>query len=191
MENTNLIVIRKKESEDGRMFIADRDDFEWQNLSECYDQFGQQIGEENAGDYCLENCYCTDLRDKFLNDLKAAGFEFEEDGDIDDFTGSDDKKVKEFVSVWRESNESHVQVLAWNYFNGHNWQSIILDDDTSDLEANYEEVESKEAEEILKAFESVQFGQHERGLCTIESGEYIFTHSLFAGDPFLANVELN
>lgn len=191
MENTNLIVIRKKESEDGKMFIADRDDFDWQNLSECYDQFGQQIGEENAGDYCLESSYCECLRNEFLNDFKKAGFELEEDNCIDDILESEDEKIKKFIEAWKEENEMHTRVFAWNYFDGNNWKSIIINDDTSDLEANYEEVESKEAGEILKAFESVQFGQHERGLCTIESGEYIFTHSLFAGDPFLANVELN
>lgn len=190
MENTNLIVIRKKESEDGRMFIADRDDFEWQNLSECYDKFGQQIGEENAGDYCLENCYCTDLRDKFLNDLKAAGFEVDENSDIDDFTDSEDEKLKKFIEAWKDENESYTEALVYNFWNGHNWQSIIISCD-SDESVNYEEIEGKEAEDILKAFEGVQFGQHERGLCTVESGEFVFTHSLFAGNPFLADVELN
>lgn len=191
MEAMNLFVIRKKESEDGRMFIADRGDFDWQNLSECYDQFGQQIGEENAGDYCLVSSYCECLRFQFLNDFKKAGFELEVDNCIDDILESEDEKIKEFIEAWKEENEAHTKVLVWNYFDGHNWKSIILDDDTSGLEANYEEVESKEAEEILKAFEGVKFEQHECGLCTVESGEFIFTHSLFAGNPFLANVEFN
>lgn len=191
MKNNGLIVIRKKDSEDDRMFIADQDDFEWQNLSKCYDEFGQQIGEENAGDYCLENGYCTDLREKFFSDLKAAGFEVEEESDIDDFTDSKDEKVQKFVESWREENESHVQALAWNYFDGNNWRNVILDDDASGFESNYEEVESKEAKEILKAFDGVEFGEHECGLCSVKRSSYVFTHSLFANNPFLADVELN
>lgn len=187
METDNLIVIRKKDSEDDRMFIVERDKFEHMNLCDCYNEFGFQIGATDAGNYCLENCYCTGLREKFLNDFKSAGFEVEEDNCIDDILESEDEKVQKFLEDWREENESYTEALVYNFWNGHNWQSIILDCDI-DEGVNYEEIESEEAEEILKAFEGVEFGQYKCGLRSVEVGDLVFTHSLFAGDPFLASV---
>ena len=71
-----LIVLRRNE-EDNRMYIIEENKFEMTLLSECYDKFGQKIGKENAEDYCLENNYCTELREKFLSDLRVAGlFQF-------------------------------------------------------------------------------------------------------------------
>lgn len=190
MKTDSLIVIRKKDSEDDRMFIADRDDFERVNLCDCYNEFGFQIGATDAGDYCLENCYCTELREKFLNDFKTAGFKVEEDNCIDDILESGDGKVQKFLEDWKEENESYTGALVYNFWDGHNWQSIVLDCDIDEA-VNYEEIESKEAKEILKAFEGVEFGQHECGLCSVEVGDLVFIHSLFAGDPFLADVQLS
>lgn len=190
MKTDGLIVIRKKDSEDDRMFIVERDEFERMYLCDCHDKFGFRISATDAGDYCLENCYCTELHEKFLNDFETAGFEVEEDNCIDDILESADEKVQKFLEDWKEVNESYTEAIAYNFWNGHNWQSIILDSDIDEA-INYEEIESKEAEEILNAFEEVEFGQHERGLCSVKVDNFVFTHSLFAGNPFLADVELN
>lgn len=119
------------------MYIIEENKFETTRLSECYDKFGQKIGKENAEDYCLENSYCTELRERFLNDLQTAGFEVENKS-WEDFVESDDNSIKEFVENWRDENEVYTEALAYNYWDGNNWRSVILDDDANGYSVNYE-----------------------------------------------------
>lgn len=114
----DLIVLKRNE-EDNIMYIIEENKFETTRLSECYDKFGQKIGKENAEDYCLENSYCTELRERFLNDLQTAGFEVENKS-WEDFVESDDNSIKEFVENWRDENEVYTEALAYNYWDGNN-----------------------------------------------------------------------
>lgn len=132
----DLIVLKRNE-EDNIMYIIEENKFETTRLSECYDKFGQKIGKENAEDYCLENSYCTELRERFLNDLQTAGFEVENKS-WEDFVESDDNSIKEFVENWRDENEVYTEALAYNYWDGNNWRSVILDDDANGYSVNYE-----------------------------------------------------
>ena len=186
----NLIVLRRNErEEDNMMYIIEGNKFETVLLSECYDKFGQKIGKENAEDYCLENNYCTELREKFLSDLRVAGFEVEEDA-VEDIIESEDNSVKEFVENWRDENEAYTEALAYNYWDGNNWRSIILDDDANGYSVNYEKVEQELAEKVLAAYENALFPEYEFGKSEVESDGFVFLKTQYPGDPFLTTVEL-
>jgi len=185
METTNLILLRKKCAEDEIVFIAERSNFENMLLHDCYNEFGCRISNEEAEDYCLENSYCTELRKKFIEDYKKAGFVFDEENSIDDILESDNEQIVNFLASWKDKNESYTEAYAYNYFDGHNWKSIILDCDIDE----YAEYEYEEGEDILKEFEGIEFLEHENGICKIETDNYIFKHSLSPSNPFLANVE--
>lgn len=183
-----LIVLRRNE-EDNRMYIIEENKFETTRLSECYDKFGQKIGKENAEDYCLENSYCTELRERFLNDLQTAGFEVENKS-WEDFVESDDNSIKEFVENWRDENEAYTEALAYNYWDGNNWRSVILDDDANGYSVNYEKVEQELAEQVLTAYKNVTFPDYKFGKSEVESDGFVFLKTQYPGDPFLTTVEL-
>lgn len=184
----DLIVLKRNE-EDNIMYIIEENKFETTRLSECYDKFGQKIGKENAEDYCLENSYCTELRERFLNDLQTAGFEVENKS-WEDFVESDDNSIKEFVENWRDENEVYTEALAYNYWDGNNWRSVILDDDANGYSVNYEKVEQELAEQVLTAYENALFPEYEFGKSEVESDGFVFLKTQYPGDPFLTTVEL-
>lgn len=189
MENEEkLIVIRKKNVESDVMHITYMRNFEWVRATETYDKYGFLVSAENAGDYCLENSTCDRLREEFLNAIKLAGFEVKEDDTFEDFVESENAEIKAFTEKWREKNESYNNVLAWNYFDGHNWRTITIDSDNYDCEANYEKMENEESEEILRLFNEVYFDEFNNGFSKIKKGGYTFVKSQFAGNPFWADV---
>ena len=184
----DLIVLKRNE-EDNRMYIIEENKFEMTLLSECYDKFGQKIGKENAEDYCLGNNYCTELREKFLSDLRVAGFEVEEDAG-EDIIESEDNSVKEFVENRRDENEAYTEASACNYRDGNNWRSVILDDDANGYSVNYEKVEQELAGQVLTAYKNVTFPDYKFGKSEVESDGFVFLKTQYPGDPFLTTVEL-
>ena len=184
----DLIVLKRNE-EDNIMYIIEENKFETTRLSECYDKFGQKIGKENAEDYCLENSYCTELRGRFLNDLQTAGFEVENKS-WEDFVESDDNSIKEFVENWRDENEAYTEALAYNYWDGNNWRSVILYDDANGYSVNYEKVEEELAEKVLAAYENVTFPDCKFGKSEVESDGFVFLKTQYSCDPFLATIYL-
>lgn len=56
-------------------------------------------------------------------------------------------------------------VVALNYFNGQNWQSIIIEGDDV-----YEEIEGEEAAKLLEA--EMEFVFHENGIKISETEDY-------------------
>lgn len=90
-----------------------------------------------------------------------------------------------YIKMWRARNQFIPEVLAWNYHDGHNWQTIILDGRELDIEPHYEEVYRETAERILSQFDG---SANDRG-GRYETEDYIFTSSRDQSDPWIVHIE--
>lgn len=126
-------------------------------LSDTYDQFGQKIGHDNAGDYSIHNSYSDaeyycikELIEKFK--LKFVDEDNNEDNndylhqqltiqggkinlenfEDEDIINFDEKAINAFIKKWEEKNAEYNTVEGFNYWDGRNWQTVIVEDNVFD-----------------------------------------------------------
>lgn len=75
----------------------------------------------------------------------------------------------------------HFEVMAWTYWDGHNWKSIRLDD------PSVEEITGTEAEEIISEMPGTPFINGVHG--TIESEHHFYCYTRNQDDPWIATVD--
>jgi hypothetical protein len=86
-----------------------------------------------------------------------------------------------------DDEESHIEVLAYQYHDGQNWRSLLVginDYDQSDLT----EVDSDLNQEILNAYNNAYWGAWTDGICKGDSNKYEFIKSQWAGSYGIADV---
>jgi hypothetical protein len=197
MKTNDYIVIKNATDPDEQMFVTKRDNFESVNLCETYDNYGQKVGCYNAGCYAIDNSdsdaekdFLRDLYDHFgieYNDDDLAEFDFSdvENGLNELLSGISQEKIDSFIKEWKEKNEIHTEAIAWTYWDGHNFRSLVMRSDLG--EPDVEEIDDDEEEAILA--ELPGFPYIEGTTASIETENYIFTFTLWADDPFYCTVE--
>jgi len=89
-----------------------------------------------------------------------------------------------------EEEEHHVEVVCIEYWDGHNFKSIILDGDIpAPLEWELLEPDDPEATGILHEYESCKFGEYDAGISRGQTENFEFIKSKFPGFE-IAIVEL-
>lgn len=84
--------------------------------------------------------------------------------------------------------ENHITVKAYDYWNGHNWQSIIIEHE-HDLDTDFHRVIEEKEEEILQDyFKDVEGEDHGTGLKKYEGDKYDFYTSMGQGHWWEAEV---
>lgn len=154
---TNYIFLTKTEQEarEPKFYYAiSENSIKKLNLFETYDNSGLLTGHTNSGDYAIENDYSNAKEDclheitkNFLNDKdKELLSEYVEFKNIQDYLNiEDDKivigkslytylsskadKINTFIENWRKENEVYTECEGFNYWDGHNWKSIIVKSD--------------------------------------------------------------
>ena len=158
MENYTVIKLIYKEDENyPDFFIINNKDITEKNLSDTYDNYGQQIGSYAAGDYTIADC--ADCRNKFVKDAKNkfcvpdnAGFDvcdlsFYVDGEKYEVKGLD-----KFLEKWKNENESFVKCKTIDFFNGNNMQSVVFWTDVDIEGIEYEEVDLQTSKKIIREY---------------------------------------
>ena len=151
------------EQENQNVIYAINQDFQIMDLSECYDRFGQGIGAYNAGDYSIHNS-ASDAKKDCIDAIKEK-FEFVNKHDpidiyIDggggaigtetDYLGQYEKiEICEFIEKWENDNATSEQVKALTYWDGNNFQSVIISAENQDESCSHEQIEDKEEIEKL------------------------------------------
>lgn len=177
------------------MYIIDSRDIEKTNVHDCYDDAGQRIDEESAGDYSLFNTYCDDI---FSNMVEAGEKKFgtafrDMKLDYSDLTiinseeiglSDKEKEINEFIQKYEDENASYTECEAINFWDGRNYRSIIIGDETVCGEYHYADDEL--AEKILKEYSQIESPDFREGfgLSKIESGEFVFGFSQYQNDNF-------
>ena len=157
-------------------------------LSDCFDKYGNKIGHFNAEDYCLAN----EIGEAMMDLINSISDTFYIDADdielietdnnvfvidpvccIDDEQG---KKINEYIKKWQSKNEKFVEALAITYFDGHNWQSEILEiDGIGNDYSDYFIINDSEIEaDLEEAFEEMVFLKKEDWYDVYESPNHYF-----------------
>lgn len=182
------------------------------------DQISETAADGTTFDYSLENGESTcwsDLESELEEKYKGLSFALSEGNEIDiDTWNSDDEaleeaertnkieKIREFAKEWLEDHECFYDCKFWNYWDGHNWQSLLLYcenpdvDNNKDYELLGEDVtlndEPDEEDIVLAAFERAKKASPEwhNGYAHYkdeETGLFV-TFSCWEGDAEAASV---
>lgn len=145
-------------------YLVDKDSIKKCDLYECYNDYGQQIGHTDAGDYSLHNVE----GDSALYDMRKEGCKVFGEGfagvDVVGYDGEDiyisnydelegvvaasEKEINEWLNNWEKNNAYYITVDAIIWWDGHNYESKILD-----AEEYFAELRRIDGKEILADFE--------------------------------------
>jgi len=150
-----------------RYFAISSDKIETLNLSETYDGYGQTVGHYNAGDYHMDNSEgsavmdCTKaISEKFEIDMDNIHI-IDNDGEFEIEAGEgeeysfDENEVNSFIKEWRKENESLTEVKGFDYWDGHNWKTVVTGCDFG--EPSHEIVNDELTKELNEAIENMSF----------------------------------
>lgn len=144
-----------------RIYILEKNSIERCFLYNCYNDYGQQIGHTDAGDYSLHNTE----GDSALYDMRQKGCKVFGEGFADvelDYDGEDiyisnydelegvaasEEEINEWLNDWEKNNAYYIAVDAITWWNGHNYESKILD-----AEECFAELRRIDGSEILADF---------------------------------------
>lgn len=182
------------------------------------DQISETAADGTTYDYSLENGESTcwnDLVKELEEKYKGLSFALDTDNEIDiDEWYSDDealeeaektnkiKEIREFAKEWLEDYECFYDCKFWNYWDGHNWKSMLLYcedpgvDDNKDYELLGEEATlddgPDEEDIVLAAFERAKEASQEwhNGYAkyTDEETGFLIIFSCWEGDAYVASV---
>ena len=183
------IVLIKDEEEDNNVTL--RSNFEKKNLCETYANYGQKVGCENAGCYAIDNSYSdckADFEDAFEKHFqkKITGFSLGDlcyDNEEGYYVEMTEKEVV-FLRKWQEENEAHSECIAWNYWDGRNFKTIVLKNDNSGY-LEYTEADDEQSMQILKAYKKANFENGSQGYKVASKNGWGFTKSAWADNPWI------
>lgn len=201
-ENIYLKAINEPIGAEGTIHVSSRNLFEEVNLCETYGNYGQKVGCFNAGCYALDNSNSpihSDLMEaidehfstKFSDALKDLGNTsfasvselIEELNNINDreddvlksynYTPIDEGKLKGFAEKWVKENENHSEVTAYTFFNGSNFETVVIEDHVFDGQMRtHVEIDEEEAKKVEEAIENRSFVKKGTGMDIFEFGDY-------------------
>lgn len=143
-------------------YLVDKDDIKKCDLCDCYNNYGQQIGHTDAGDYSLHNT----VEDSAICDMRQEGRKVfgESFADVElDYNGEDiyisnydelegitasEEEINEWLNNWEKNNAYYIEADAITWWNGHNYESKMLD-----AEECFAELKRIDGGEILADFE--------------------------------------
>ena len=169
-----IVVTRTFADDDKASYsINKRDNF---SVMPYHDTFGRYGEVDYTWDYTIEeNDSCFDEFKSSVKDELRLDVERMCDGLL--FTNPDTGEevaitpaFELYIKTWRAKNQFIPKVFAWNYHDGHNWQTVFLDGVDLDMEPYYEEVDRETAERILSQFDG---SANDRG-GRYETEDYIF-----------------
>jgi hypothetical protein len=199
----NLKVLKFRETcrnDKTGMYIVDADKVETLNLADTYDAYGQEVGHVGACDYCVQNGRYG-FNSNMLSHLRSEGFgetidSLEENDDLseseiaellcsyeDDFNETETKisqKIKDAAEKFADENQIITTCEGWNYWDGHNYQSVVVACEQDDaVTANI--IDDDEAANILAEYEDVEWGEWEGAERKGVTENYTFTEARYAG----------
>lgn len=167
--------------------LAISNEIETLNLADTYDDFGQQVGHSDAGDYSIHN---SDYSDAYHDMIKAVRESFsinedvEFDIDVNDLTATEEigvnaEELKSFCEKWREDNETFNTVKGFDHWDGHNWKTIVTEIEFG--EASHDVVAENE-DGMNTAIEDCEFIEDSHGKKYYDSEDFWVVKSAWQGD---------
>ncbi len=165
-------------------------------LHETYNNWGQLLSPDEAGDYTFGNSEFekkleVELREKY-DVLSDAVFYFNENGIYDydcDLTDEEKKQINDFINRFHFENCSVVQATYYNHWDGSNCTSVIIDCNEY-CPNDFEIVEDEELfNEIFDDFDESFEKEELNGIRYFEGEKYYHRISHWQSDPFFFESE--
>lgn len=177
------------------ILITHREKFQEMPLAEVYDRHGGQIGHVGAGDMLV-------ITSKELAAQLNENFEGFYDGstgntrpwqDLDELHA--DQYAEEFEFAVGQDPAGFefepLMVLGHTYWNGHNWETWVINSLETDCHEDATELHPEEYQEILKEFcQRDMRNEHTFHASEwMKNGKYIFSKSFMYGETWYWSVE--
>jgi len=167
-------------------------------LHDTYSEYGQQLSSYDAGDWCFEDAeFMREAQaeaEKKLGNIDWDLFEIETIGDTEIEISSDEEdsdmaeKIQAIMNSWAEKNYAATEATYINYWDGHNYKSIVLSFGDC-VSEEWELLSDEEAKEYVDLFDEAEFGDWERGIKTAIVGGYKIEKSQWEGHFEIASIE--
>lgn len=129
------------------------DTLEWLDTHACYDNYGQLIGHEMAGDYLelLTKDACKAASEILLEEYgKEKAFR------VGDYINAyEDSFLFNQLKGRQDVEVTYIQSYGFTYWDGHNFKTIVVQDDFGEPE--WKIVDDELAEELTRAIEEKEF----------------------------------
>ena len=192
----NYTVLRFFEAEDYRYKVIYSEDVVSGYLHDTYDRYGQPLDSYAASDWTLSNSGCDFAKD-LTNALKEKfpslddEFHVDPDRDFDEdlLNGVSKEVIDREIEKYVEEESTYTEAVYFNYWDGSNRQSVIIDCPTLD----YEECEIVDDEEVLKgifnALDKVELSDRGTGIKSGRANGYCVQISAWQNNPWLYELE--
>lgn len=184
---------------DGCLFAIWTQDISFDKpLADMYDSYGQEWGHEVAGDWCLggdpafTDQLCEYIWSTFTFEDEDAQFYIGDDGQLFDTINMSDEEinaVEKEIQRYCQENSTYYKGTYYTYWNGHNWQSILLDTEFGQIDCDYEIVDDSEADAIIADFINADFIGEKNGIAYYQGEKHKYSVSRWQSDPFAFEVE--
>lgn len=191
MNTENIKILKNLET--GIYYVTKESNIEDGFLHDCYSRYGIPVSNEEACDYCLANTEC-DMKQDIERELRE-NFDISDDVEIEiDYDGTvkvddeENEEYSEFAKKYNEENLHYTEARYFNYWDGRNWQSIIIWEEFYDTE--WEEVDDdEEVVEITSAVEKFDpYIANGAGKAEKIDGFEVFT-SIWQDNPWMCRLE--
>lgn len=175
-----------------KYFAIDAEKIETLNEFETYDRYGQTVGHENAGDYHIDNQYCSAKQDciaaieeKFGVDVNIDTHnqvvEVIDNTEVDEWiseqtdpavAGELISEINTFISEWAEENQTLTTCKGFNFWDGSNWATVVVQREHTD-NVSHEILDDEELiKELNQAIEDKEYVKSEFGKEKYQSGNW-------------------
>ena len=176
----SYIFLINTESKETEYFALPKNALKQMPLSETYDDYGQVVGSDNAGDHLVvKSKKAVKIINAKMKDL-GENKRYKVGDVISDYDDSDAFMVAKYLGS-RNVDLIYTMCKAYNYWDGHNWASIVVE---SDIDGYYEWelVEDSQLEKSLNhAVKSKKFVRNNAGITFYETSKYIIEDSAWQG----------
>lgn len=170
-------------------------------MHDTFNEYGMLLDEEDSGDYAFGNgAFDSDLKthlEEKFSFLSNSWFSFDgngihefesEEDEFRELTAEEESVINKEISAWADKHMSYRKASYFNYFDGSNMQSVIIE---SEGESYYQIVDDQDLlRDIYNALKKATL--KERNLGYGKDGEangYSVSVSYRACDPWLITLE--
>lgn len=205
---SNYIFLKDNNEQGPTTYYAiSKEKIEKLNVCDTYTDYGQLVGHYDAGDYSIENSASDAYRscEKAIKEKFGVEATFTEEGIVKEIDGEevpssyDDEhdvdydvekanklfnlaiEIQDFIEEWRKENEVFNTCEGFDYWDGHNWQTITVSSEL-DGEPSHSIVDDENlVAELNKAIEEREFQSEGFGEKIYEGNGYKVIDSAFEG----------
>ncbi|SHJ06330.1 hypothetical protein SAMN05443429_10899 [Cruoricaptor ignavus] len=179
MSNYKFLI--NKDSEENVFRAIDADRIETLRVSETYDQYGQRVSPEDAGAclYLLTEKACEVAKSFHLEQYEEREYRMGEA-----ILAYEDKAFDEVVDETEEGEDyerDEETCEGFNYWDGSNWQTVVIKYNQSDYWTGWEIVDDEELEKKLnQAIEDMEFESEGGGFRRYTADGYEIEESFYS-----------